>query len=368
MEQTNYYDLLDISMDASVKDIRRAYKKMALMYHPDKVSNLGQKLKDVANEEMKKLNNAKDVLLNEGDRQAYDASLRKKEMPAAGRGPTPGGAPDPGKDEIMQFNNILISARKFMDDLRKINGDVREAENFFIQAKYAVNKGELGRAIELAQHSKESAKSVLYKYAVNVLLLTKEKLVKHRDRGVNINVAFDRFLKARNAMMQDNYLEAVDISVEAVNIANEIAKKISDPAAEAKKEVPQIHREIAEEKISEPDAVPKGYVAKWDEESHQEDVEVYKNCLKKVWADGVVTKEEQDELDQLKEKLGLGKDEQEKLEKEVREGRRNNIKIYMDAMMKVLEDGIIDDDEHDELASLRDELKLEKDSEFYIED
>ena len=359
MEDTNYYELLDIPMDSTVKEIRKAYKKMALMYPPDKVANLGPKLKEVANEEMKKLNNAKDILLNEGERQAYDASLRRKEMPV------PVGSAS-GKDQIMQFNNILISARKFMDDLRKINGDVREAENFFIQAKYAVNKGEISRAIELAQHSKESAKSVLYKYAVNVLLLTKEKLVKHRDRGVNIGMAFDRFLKARNAMMQDNYLEAVDISVEAVNIANEIAKKMRGPAVEVKRKVPQIDREIAEENISEPQAVPKGYVAKWDEESHNEDVEVYKSCLEKVWADGVVTREEQDELDQLKRNLGFDKEEHDKLEKEVRDGRRNNVKIYMDAMMKVLEDGIIDDDEHDLLASLRDELKLEKDSEFSI--
>ena len=183
---------------------------------------------------------------------------------------------------------------------------------------------------------------------------------------MNINVAFDRFLKARNAMMQDNYLEAVDISVEAVNIANEIAKKMSGPAAEVKKDVPQIQKGIAEKKMPDQPAVPKGYVAKWDEASHNEDVEVYKSCLEKVWADGVVTKEEQDELDQLKQKLGLGKEEQDKLENEVREGRRNNIKIYMDAMMKVLEDGIIDDDEHDLLASLRGELKLEKDSEFSI--
>jgi hypothetical protein len=138
------------------------------------------------------------------------------------------------------------------------------------------------------------------------------------------------------------------------------------PAVEVKRKVPQIDREIAEENISEPQAVPKGYVAKWDEESHNEDVEVYKSCLEKVWADGVVTREEQDELDQLKRNLGFDKEEHDKLEKEVRDGRRNNVKIYMDAMMKVLEDGIIDDDEHDLLASLRDELKLEKDSEFSI--
>jgi len=59
-------------------------------------------------------------------------------------------------------------------------------------------------------------------------------------------------------------------------------------------------------------------------------------------------------------------EEHEELEKEVRALRKNNIRIYMDAMKKVLDDGIIDGEEHALLAKLRDELKLEKDKEFSI--
>ena len=360
MEDMNLYELLDIPKDATRGDIKKAYKKMALMYHPDKVSSLGPRLKEVANEEMKKLNNAKDVLLDDNERQAYDASLQRPSAPVK--------TSVPGKDEIMQLNNILIGARNYIDDLRKINGDVREAENFFIQAKYAVNKGDITRAVEMAQHSKEAAKSILYKYAVNVLLLAKDKLVKHRDSGVDISIAFDRFLEARNSMMNELFLEAVDISMESVNIANDIARKLKDKVGEKKKVLqPPLPKEIAKESIPEPPPpVPKGYVAEWDEESRNKDLDVYRSTLVKVWADGVVTQEEQDELDQMKKQFGVGLEEHEELEKEVRALRKNNIKIYLDAMKKVLDDGIIDGEEHALLAKLRGELKLEKDKEFSI--
>ncbi len=363
MEDINYYELLGIPQDASKSDIKKAYKKMVIMYHPDKVANLGPKLKHVANEEMKKINMAKDVLMSEDERAAYDASMKQKAPAAPVGAQAPASGPE--HDEIVRFNTLLLEARKYIDDLRKIDGDVREPENFFIQAKYAANNNNIAKAIELAEHSREAAKTLLYKYTVNVLLLSKEKLLKHREGGVDIGKAFERFLEARSLMMADDYLGAVEISLDAVNLANDIARRLRDDAG-AKRTMPSIVKEpeIVKEDSSEP--IPKGYVATWDEESHQEDLEAYKGALMKVWADGVVTEEEQEELDRLKDQLGVGSEEHEKLEREVKERRRGNVKLYMDAMMRVLEDGIIDEDEHEELARLRKELKLENDMEFSI--
>lgn len=53
-----YAEILGLVGTYTVDDIKRAYKKAASQYHPDKVHHLGGRLKDIAEEEMKKINEA----------------------------------------------------------------------------------------------------------------------------------------------------------------------------------------------------------------------------------------------------------------------------------------------------------------------
>ncbi len=57
-ETDSAYKILEISPDASVDEIKKAYKKMAIKYHPDKVSYLGEKARLAAEDKFKKLNEA----------------------------------------------------------------------------------------------------------------------------------------------------------------------------------------------------------------------------------------------------------------------------------------------------------------------
>lgn len=52
------YDILEISPDVTNSEIKSAYKKMAIKYHPDKVSHLGDDMVKVAEEKFKAINNA----------------------------------------------------------------------------------------------------------------------------------------------------------------------------------------------------------------------------------------------------------------------------------------------------------------------
>ena len=52
------YRVLEISPDASNHEIKRAYRKMANKYHPDKVSHLGKEMQSSAEEKFKAVNNA----------------------------------------------------------------------------------------------------------------------------------------------------------------------------------------------------------------------------------------------------------------------------------------------------------------------
>ncbi len=63
----DYYDVLGVKRDASQDDIKRAYRELAMRYHPDR-----NKSKD-AEEEFKRINEAYAVLSDEEKRRQYDA-------------------------------------------------------------------------------------------------------------------------------------------------------------------------------------------------------------------------------------------------------------------------------------------------------
>ena len=56
------YTVLGVSPDASDDDVRKAYKKMALQHHPDRVSHLGEEVKNAATKKMQEINKAKDAI------------------------------------------------------------------------------------------------------------------------------------------------------------------------------------------------------------------------------------------------------------------------------------------------------------------
>ena len=62
-----FYDILEVSQDASQEDIKKSYKKLALLYHPDK--NKDNKDADI---KFKEISNAYSVLSNPETRKKYD--------------------------------------------------------------------------------------------------------------------------------------------------------------------------------------------------------------------------------------------------------------------------------------------------------
>ena len=66
-EKRDYYEVLGVGKDASADEIKHAYKKLAIKYHPDK--NPGDK---EAEEKFKEAAEAYDVLSNPEKRKNYD--------------------------------------------------------------------------------------------------------------------------------------------------------------------------------------------------------------------------------------------------------------------------------------------------------
>jgi len=67
MDFKDYYKILGVSKTASVEEIKKEYRKLAIKYHPDK--NQGNKK---AEEKFKEINEAYDILGNPKKREKYD--------------------------------------------------------------------------------------------------------------------------------------------------------------------------------------------------------------------------------------------------------------------------------------------------------
>lgn len=77
----DYYQILQIPPEAGSEEIKKAYRHLALKYHPDK--NPGQAW---AEEKFKLVSEAYGVLIDPQKRQQYDRQRQEKPTPTTGRG------------------------------------------------------------------------------------------------------------------------------------------------------------------------------------------------------------------------------------------------------------------------------------------
>ena len=73
----NYYQILEVDVNASFEVIEKAYKTLVKKYHPDLQEN---SLKNDSEAKLKLINEAYEVLSNEEKRKNYDLALQQEEM------------------------------------------------------------------------------------------------------------------------------------------------------------------------------------------------------------------------------------------------------------------------------------------------
>jgi len=94
MEFQDYYKTLEVSKSASQDEIKKAYRKLARLYHPDKNPN-----DKVAEEKFKRISEAYEVLSDPDKRKQYDQlGSNWKQYQQGGQGSYSGG--HPGFDDI----------------------------------------------------------------------------------------------------------------------------------------------------------------------------------------------------------------------------------------------------------------------------
>jgi DnaJ like chaperone protein len=54
-DTSSAYKILEITPDANDEELKKAYRRMAMKYHPDKVAHLGQDVQKAANTKFQEL-------------------------------------------------------------------------------------------------------------------------------------------------------------------------------------------------------------------------------------------------------------------------------------------------------------------------
>ncbi|KAH7913766.1 hypothetical protein BJ138DRAFT_1171063 [Hygrophoropsis aurantiaca] len=98
MDPSYYYKLLGIDRSAGEDEIKKAYKKMALKWHPDRNSG-----SEEASKKFKEISEAFEVLNDKNKRAIYD---QFGEEGLKGGGPSPGAGPAPGGGGAGGFSNF----------------------------------------------------------------------------------------------------------------------------------------------------------------------------------------------------------------------------------------------------------------------
>lgn len=108
----DYYHLLGLPRSASLTEIKQAYRKLAALYHPDRVAGQGQEALEHATLKMMELNEAFKILSDSERKAEYDQQIElipERPLPAA-RQPT---APEPPPKVAAQTTPPAAAATEF---------------------------------------------------------------------------------------------------------------------------------------------------------------------------------------------------------------------------------------------------------------
>lgn len=175
----DYYQILGVDPEADEEEIKRAYREKAFIFHPDRLVGSPESVRRRASEELKKLNQAHDVLKDPQKRQEYYSEwLRRK---GAYTGPKPKPVVDP---QYIRFDKVdpgEIQTSSFV--IQNVGGPynkiwVGNPDSWVRVVRWSslTPKDELPLRVEIEAEGKDWAKS----YSENITIKLDEEETKVR--------------------------------------------------------------------------------------------------------------------------------------------------------------------------------------------
>ncbi|MBN1517486.1 DnaJ domain-containing protein [Candidatus Sumerlaeota bacterium] len=137
--ERTYYQILKVSKDSPIREVKRAYHQLARKYHPDKASSTEEQQQ--FEEEFALISEAYNVLKDDDRRKEYDAKL-KKETDAM-REATLSGEKTSAKPSTKSFQRPITASDVGIEKSR-----VNIAQKAFVKGCQLYQIGEFHRAIE----------------------------------------------------------------------------------------------------------------------------------------------------------------------------------------------------------------------------
>ncbi|KAG7452529.1 DnaJ-domain-containing protein [Guyanagaster necrorhizus] len=143
-EDVDLYAVLSLSDDATIGAIKKSYRRLALIYHPDKHATATESARAVASTKFQQVGFAYAVLSDERRRQRYDKTGKTDEGPGL----------SPGEDGWEAYFEDLFDrvTRGKLDDMKKVyQGSAEEVAD--LKSAYLDTKGSLGEIMTFIPHS-----------------------------------------------------------------------------------------------------------------------------------------------------------------------------------------------------------------------
>ncbi|KAJ7172489.1 hypothetical protein C8R46DRAFT_151053 [Mycena filopes] len=143
-ESVDLYSVLSLTSDAKLDDIKKAYRRLALVYHPDKQTSATEARKVEASTKFQQIGFAYAVLSDEKRRQRYDKTGRTDEGFELGAG-------EDGWEVYFEelFDRVT---RGRLDEMKKeYQGSTEEVED--LKSAYVDTKGSIEEIMTFIPHS-----------------------------------------------------------------------------------------------------------------------------------------------------------------------------------------------------------------------